>query len=149
VNSTNNSTGTTRHNGVDYVLLNAEDIYGQQKALENNGVDSRTNNVGMVFLHESMHTVTGANFFDSEEDNRGKTGRVFIDPEDRNDAATQTGPVVKRINAIRSELNLPIRYIYGAAITPTLYYEVDGTKKQIRYTKQSIPDMYKNKKVKQ
>jgi len=147
VNSTNNSTGTTRHNGVDYVLLNAEDIYGQQKALENNGVDSRTNNVGMVFLHESMHTVTGANFFDSEEDNREKTGRVFRDPND-NDAATQTGPVTNRINAIRSELNLPTRYIYGS--TPsTLYYEVDGTKKQIRYTKQSIPDFYKNKKVKQ
>jgi len=95
----------------------------------------------------ALHTVTGANFFDSEEDNREKTGRVFRDPND-NDAATQTGPVTNRINAIRSELNLPTRYIYGS--TPsTLYYEVDGTKKQIRYTKQSIPDFYKNKKVKQ
>ncbi|BFP42647.1 hypothetical protein FGF1_34920 [Flavobacteriaceae bacterium GF1] len=147
VNSTSNGTATTRQGGVDYVLLDAEQIYGQQKALEDNGVDSRTNNVGMVFLHESLHTVTGAKFFDSEEDNREKTGRVFRDPND-NDAATQTGPVTDRINAIRSELNLPTRYIYGS--TPsTLYYEVDGTKKQIRYTKQSIPDLYKNKKVKQ
>lgn len=91
-----------------------------------------------------MHTETGADYFNTQSDKEEKTGKYFIDPLGKK-RATETGPVTDRINKFRNEILAPIRYIYGDK-NQTLFLEVDGTKKQIRYTNQSIPDSYKGKK---
>ncbi len=145
VYSTNNGTATTRQGGTDYVGLDAKEIYGMEKALEKNNVDRRAVNVGMVFLHESLHTNTGAKYFNSNADKKAKTiTGIFPDPVG-DKTATESGATVDRMNKFRNEIGAPIRYIYGEY--GSLFLQVDGTKKQIKYTKQSIPYSYKNKKI--
>jgi RHS repeat-associated protein len=113
----------------DRVFLDAGEINGIQNSLKDNGFDSKAMSVGMAFLHETLHTFSGASFFNSKEDVEKKkydNGRF----RDEN-------YVVKKINVFRKELNLPTRYRYGS-IPGTLHFEKDGNKKDFK-TKDKAP----------
>ena len=149
VSSTNSGTGTGKPQfGMDMISLDAEEIYGVEKALESNNIDKRTANTGMFFLHEALHTKTGADYFTSDKDrklaNNGMGG--FPDPEEYL-MGTQTGVTVDKMNIFRRELGTPIRYVYGSG--GSLFLKINGTKKEVKYTKQAIPESYKNRKPKQ
>ncbi|SHJ67770.1 RHS repeat domain-containing protein, partial [Aquimarina spongiae] len=121
------------------IFLNAEQIYGMGKALEEEKLDSKTSGVGMVFLHESLHTRIGANYFKTKKDKNEKDmNNVFPDPRGSR-RANETGPTVDRVNNFRREMNLPTRYIYGNN-PGSLFFEIDGNKKEIKHTKQAIPN---------
>ncbi len=107
------------------VFLDAEQINHQQKGLSEAGFDPGAMSVGMAFLHETLHTFAGASYFDSDEDNAEKHGRIktrFMD-------IGSPGPVVKRINKFRSEMGLATRENYVAG---SITYAKDGNKVTVK-----------------
>ncbi|MFC4634653.1 RHS repeat-associated core domain-containing protein [Dokdonia ponticola] len=136
----NNSTTTFSQDGVRYIGINGKQIYGAQQALEENGVDSKTFGTGMVFLHETLHTKLGASYFNSPFDESEKINPGFFPDPIGRDRETQTGPTVDRVNQFRESLGLPQRYIYGN-VQGTLYFEVDGTRRQIQYEYITVPNV--------
>lgn len=111
------------------VFLDASEINGIQTSLKENNFYSRGMSVGMTFLHETLHTHSGASFFNSKKDVEKKkydNGR-FREEE----------YVVNKVNIFRRELNLPTRYKYGT-IPGTIFFEKDGNKKTIK-TKNTEP----------
>ena len=88
--------------------------------------DALTNGLGMIFLHELRHAVTG-------EGDPGESGcdyNSFGDPH-----SLKTGPVVDRVNQYRRELGMPIRIQYVArndGKVPFLDIKYDITRKNIR-----------------
>ena len=95
-----------------------------QEGLKENGLDKNAMSVGMAFLHETLHTQEGAKFFDSEEDEQHKQFGRFTDENYSSSI----------INKYRKEKRLPVRYQYGS-IKGTMYFEKDGNKKTIKYSK--------------
>lgn len=67
----------------------------------------------------------------------------FLDPTG-DDKATQIGPTIYQVNGVRENLRLPQKYICGN-FNSTLYFEVDGIKKQIKYEAISVPTADYNK----
>ncbi|WP_165915745.1 DUF6443 domain-containing protein [Tenacibaculum skagerrakense] len=138
-NSTGKGSRTEPH--LNEIHLDAEQIYGIQTALKNEKIDSRTASTGFVFLHESVHTSYGTSYFDSDKDEKEKVTfkgvKALPDPI-HSEKGTKTGPTVDRINIFRQEMNLPIRYIYGDK-KESIFLLIDGTKKEIKHTNQSIP----------
>ena len=100
------------------------------------GLDENTIDVGMVFLHETLHTKAGASYFNSEEDNKAKWGGKstgwFYDPLKMSNKDTPGG-TVDRINQFRKELKLPRRYKYGKD-PASVHFELDGTKYDINWS---------------
>ena len=135
----------TVHNGSDKgsegfrdgnIFLDAGQINGMQKALKKNGFDPKSVSVGFAFLHETLHTKYGVDFFNSDADNKEKQYGRFLDNG-------TTCPAVDRINAFRKKMKLPIRYRYGSK--GTLYFEKDGNKKIIKYRRIPITNKEDNK----
>lgn len=73
----------------------------------NESDDSKTNGLGMVFLHELRHAVTG------ESDPQEDMVSYYIGAN-VNTAHLVTGPVVDRVNVYRQELDMPVRIQYFA-----------------------------------
>ena len=88
--------------------------------------DAQTNGLGMVFLHELRHAVTG-------EHDPGKSAcdyNALGDPH-----SLKTGPVVDRVNEYRRELGMPIRIQYVSrhdGVVPFLDVKYDITCENIR-----------------
>lgn len=88
--------------------------------------DAQTNGLGMVFLHELRHAVTG-------EHDPGKSAcdyNALGDPH-----SLKTGPVVDRVNEYRRELGMPIRIQYVSrhdGVAPFLDVKYDITRENIR-----------------
>ena len=88
--------------------------------------DAQTNGLGMVFLHELRHAVTG-------EHDPGKSAcdyNALGDPH-----SLKTGPVVDRVNEYRRELGMPIRIQYVSrhdGVVPFLDVKYDITRENIR-----------------
>tara|TARA_B100000678_G_scaffold157340_1_gene131357 strand:+ start:1757 stop:2308 length:552 start_codon:yes stop_codon:yes gene_type:complete len=115
------------------VFLDASQINGMQEALEKEGFDKGAMGVGMVFLHETLHTYDGAKFFTSEDDKENKSiGGRFSNEQYITDI----------VNRFREQMNLPVRYQYGS-LPGTLYFEKDGNKKTIKHSNKR-PDVNKN-----
>jgi len=95
-------TGSRAEPTTNEIFLDAGQIFGVMTALENEGEDSDFFNTGMMFLHETLHTEVGADYFTSDEDKKDKINyrgkNVFPDPQG-NARATQSGPTVDRVNS--------------------------------------------------
>ena len=88
--------------------------------------DAQTNGLGMVFLHELRHAVTG-------EHDPGTSACDYNVKGDPN--SLKTGPVVDRVNEYRRELGMPIRIQYVArhdGVVPFLDVKYNITRENIR-----------------
>ncbi len=88
--------------------------------------DAQTNGLGMIFLHELRHAVTG----EDDPVENGCDYNSFNDPH-----SLKTGPIVDRVNQYRRELGMPIRIQYVArndGKVPFLDIKYDITRKNIR-----------------
>jgi hypothetical protein len=135
VNSTTGPSNGYDEGNVAAVLLNPEEINGMQKGLKEAGYSPDVFSVGMAFLHETLHTKNGADFWQSAEskNEKNKFG-YFVD-----EPAAAPGYVEKRLNIFRNELGLPTvrhytRYFndvdYG-----TIYLTVNGQNVNVNYKK--------------
>ena len=105
-------------NGEVYLDLNQ--ITTIQESLKASGLDERTMNVGMVFLHETLHTNYGASYY-------RKDGKNFIDP--KGFAATyKGGETVDKVNVFRREMGLPLRASYGGHNPSELRFQIKNIK---------------------
>jgi len=88
--------------------------------------DAQTFGLGMIFLHELLHAVTG------EHD----PGTSACDYDYKgNPCSLKTGPIVDRVNEYRRELGMPIRIQYvrrGDGMVPFLDAKYDITKRNIQ-----------------
>ena len=69
--------------------------------------DAKTNGLGMVFLHELRHAVTGEKDVPEDEVSAIYDSKGNVIPN-----CFKTGPVVDRVNIYREELDMPIRLQY-------------------------------------
>ena len=92
----------------------------------NENEDDKTFGLGMIFLHELRHAVTGEQDPAPSACDYNRLG----DPH-----SLKTGPVVDRVNEYRRELGLPIRIQYVSqndGSVPFLDVKYDVTRKNIR-----------------
>lgn len=88
--------------------------------------DAQTFGLGMIFLHELLHAVTG-------EHDPGKSACDY--DHKGNPCSLKTGPIVDRVNEYRRELGMPIRIKYVKrrdGMVPFLDAKYDITKRNIQ-----------------
>ena len=87
--------------------------------------DAQTYGMGLVFLHELRHAVTG----EHDPDRSGYDYNVFGDPN-----SLKTGSIVDRVNEYRRELGMPIRiqYVSKDGKVPFLDVKYNVTPQNIR-----------------
>lgn len=110
--------------------LNSAQLNGMQQGLKNSGIDKDVMSVGMGFLHESIHTLVGADYWKKAKSQSEKKSGIFDDSGDA------PGNVEKRLNIFRQELKLPTLFRYSGATT--LFVEVKGEKIKVPYSNQAI-----------
>jgi uncharacterized protein RhaS with RHS repeats len=115
------------------VYLDASQINGMQKGLEKAGIDKNVMSVGMAFLHETLHTTAGANWWKKQKsvEQKDEKGRFL-------DYGVGAGHVDNRINVFRQEHGLPTLYKRGT--DSTLFLLVKGEKVEVKYTKQEVDE---------
>ncbi|MCA6423629.1 MAG: RHS repeat-associated core domain-containing protein, partial [Flavobacterium sp.] len=130
------TTGGSEGWGKGTIRLDSAQINGMQQGLEDNGIDKNVFSVGMAFLHESLHTENGADYWQKKQSVSEKKDGIF---KDNGDAP---GNVEKRLNIFRNELNLPTVYKYSQNRTSlsngTLFISVKGEKKSVDYENKEI-----------
>lgn len=112
------------------VYLDAAQINGMQKGLEQKGIDKDVMSVGMAFLHETTHTTAGANWWKKQKsvEQKDRFGRFL-------DTGEGAGNSDNRINGFRQENDLPT--LYNRSKTGVLYILVNGQKVEVEYQNQS------------
>ena len=99
--------------------------------------DASTNGMGMIFLHELRHAVTGER--DPVEGGitatYNKTGHFVSE-------SRQTGSVVDRVNVYRQELGMAIRMNYFGRSrdgkVPFMYMPQDGSQPNCQYIQENV-----------
>ena len=112
-------------------------MVGMNCGIMNKNEDAATNGMGMIFMHEIRHAVTGEK--DPVEGGitatYSKTG-LFV-PETR-----QTGSVVDRVNVYRQELGMAIRMNYFGRPTdgkvPFMCMPQDGSQPNSQYIQKNV-----------
>jgi len=103
------------------IYLDAPQVNIFQKSVKAAGLDERTFSMGMVLLHESLHTNYGASFYRND-------GKNFVDPKGF-ESSYKGGDTVDKVNIFRREMGLPIRASYGGHNPSSLRFrskEKDG-----------------------
>lgn len=102
--------------------------------MEKNGINKDVMSVGMAFLHETIHTKAGADWWKKTKSEKQKDqfGRFL-------DSGEGPGNVDNRTNGFRQELGLPT--LYRRSTDTTLYMMVKGKK-----LKFNIPKRIHNEK---
>lgn len=134
-----NEGGGSRGEGYGTVKLDPAELNGMQKGLEKAGYSKNIFSIGMAFLHETMHTEYGADFWQKEKSVGQKQakgingkGGFFVDG-----LGGEPGQVESRLNIYRKELGLPTLrrytvYYYDQGYG-TIFLTVDGKPVNVNY----------------
>lgn len=98
------------------VWLDPNQIKSFEESINASGQDGKTMGVGLVFLHETLHTPVGASFYKSGKKVNGR----FIDPQGDFAKDSTPGEVVSRVNQFRRDAGLPERNTYSNYRSPTV-----------------------------
>ncbi len=117
------------------IYLDANQINNFEQSINDAGLNGDSMNTGFVFLHESLHTVGGASYFNNIEDQKEKEGGRFRDPKGVFAKSSSAGNTVKRINKFRREMGLPTRMTYSnwnAKSPGSIVLSVKGKRKEVQ-----------------
>ena len=118
--------------------MDSTQINGIQQALTENGIDKNVMSGGMAFLHESIHTEIGSNWWKKPTSEKEKVLGRFKDD------GFQLLNTDKKVNFFRSEKGMPTRYAYNT--TPgTLQILINGKIKNINFTNKQVNEKTNNK----
>ncbi|MCF6168393.1 RHS repeat-associated core domain-containing protein [Lutibacter sp.] len=146
ITMSNDNSKSTQGGGIGNVNINSNQIDGNIQAAKNGGVKELSFGYSMSFLHESLHTATGALAYDPTATAATDIG----DPP--NTTPNATGPTVNKVNWFRTQLGLSTRSNYfwqqtSTTSPATMQWNVGGSNVNIIKTTMPAADQATRRKA--